>query len=144
MYIRAIRRFPISRYISSPCGNLLEIFLLPRFLPYRLTRAARKFLSINSSLEPSRGKFARRGKTRIPRVFRTAVFSTKFFLKTLIRRDPNGEIVSRWDYYFHLGFSLIASTSTYFLFFSFFSLEKRERTRQSKRIYSRVGENVGL
>lgn len=106
-----------SRY--SPGGNLLEIFLLPRFLPYRLIRNFYPLIRKRSS------KGEREGKSRI----RRGVFSTKFFLKTLIQRS-SGKIVSRWDC-FHLGFLLLFRRLVTFLFFFCFSLPTEKRMNES-------------
>lgn len=120
-----------SRYISWKFAGNLFITAIPSL------STDTKFLSINFSLETSKKSLLgeRRGETRI----RRGVFSTKFFLKTLIQRSSGTEKLFRDGIVSILDFSYCFDV---FFFLVFLSPEKRERTSQSRQIYSR--ENIGL
>lgn len=123
-----------GRFRDISRGNLLEIFLLPRFPPYRLTR------NFYPLIFPSK----RRRKVCKEREGGKPVFEEEFsrrnsFWKRLFNAHPERRNCFAMGL-FQSWISLIAST--FFFFLVFLSPEKRERTSQSRQIYSR--ENIGL
>lgn len=114
--------FHFETRLPSPGGNLLEIFLLPRFLPYRSTR------NFYPLILPSKRRV---GKGKNP-------YSKRSFLDEILSENAYSTLIPKRRNCFTMGLfpswiSLIASTS----FFLSLSLEKREGTSQSRQIYSR-------
>lgn len=108
-----------SRYISWKFTGNLFITAIPSL------STDTKFLSINFSLETSKKSLQgeRRGETRI----RRGVFSTKFFLKTLIQRSSGTEKLFRDGIVSILDFSYCFDV----FFFSCFSLPREKRKNES-------------
>lgn len=110
-----------SRYISWKFTGNLFITAIPSL------STDTKFLSINFSLETSKKSLQgeRRGETRI----RRGVFSTKFFLKTLIQRSSGTEKLFRDGIVSILDFSYCFDV---FFFFLFFSPQRKEKERVNR------------
>lgn len=106
-----------SRY--SPDGNLLEIFLLPRFLPYRLTRNFYPLIRKRST-KGERGENPYSKKNFLDEILSENAYST------LIRRNCfTMRLFPSW-------ISFIVSTSSYFFVFFFcFSLPTEKRMNES-------------
>lgn len=105
-----------SRY--SPGGNLLEIFLLPRFLPYRLTRNFYPLIRKSSS----KGE---RGENP---------YSKRSFLDEILSENAYSTFIRKNCFTMRLflsWISFIVSTSSYFFVFFCFSLPTEKRMNES-------------